>query len=481
MTSTTSAAITLEQYAGIIVAVDEGHALEQVLEQERVPLESWESIDTDFKDRLSQRGELFSEYAAYVIEAEDTLKRSVAPLERDPAAYLAFVSQFAASEPGPLLDAHALNLADIGRLGRHWERQFSADEDLRKRSFEEAQKAQPPAAIEVAVAELRPYRWTASDAVADGDTRDEPPPRQEQNDDPLARTIDPSRLPSAYRATPRAVDPTPAIAAPPRAAPIIAVPPARRPLEPSPSMGMTVPAARTPATTPTPFRGHGPTPAPAASRLEPHPGLGSTAPVGAKSPLNRATPFPRRTVASTLEPSEAMGRTAPLREKPTGPATPFAGNRPAPPPTSLEPHADLGQTAPVAGPRAPLEPVADLRETASISDTPATDLPFAGEHAPPSRVPLEPHPDLGHTAPLQKKSVTRDAPKRDDNTAAQPRSLEPNPALGSTIAMPAKRRFLEPNPTLGGTIAMPAKRRPLEPNPTLGGTLAMPATKADDD
>lgn len=406
MPSTTATEVSLERYAGIIVALDEGHPLAAVLAQEQVAADAWDAIDVDFKDRLSQDRELFSEYAACVIEAEDQLARGVSPLADDPAAYLAFVAGFAASDSGTVLDTHALKLADIGRLGRQWERRFAADEALRQRAFEQAQAISPPITIRCEVAELRPFRWTRGIVPSAPLPADETDPPA---DDPLLRTLDPSRLPSAYRPSTRRSSFPVATARP------------RRSLEPSPTLGETSPHAGASKEPATPFRGRRGAPRPIASSLEPHAELGATAPLD---------PSVGASAQRGLEPVPALARTAPIGARPRGPATPFASGPAAPFPsaTGLEPPASMGLTAP-AGDSRPrgIEPVAHLGDTAPLAAArpgdPAGGLPFEGTHQPPPAAKLEPHSELGATATLD------DTPKR---------SLEPNPALGGTIVMPPR-------------------------------------------
>ncbi len=406
-----SAAVSLERYVGIVVAMDEGHDLAKVLAQEQVAEDAWGAIDLEFKDRLSRDGELFSEYARKVAEAEDVLQRTVAPLHEEPAAYLAFVRAFAEGDAAATLATHALRLADLSRLGRHWQGRFAEDEQLRDEAFEQAQHASPPVDIQVAEAELRTFPWTPG-ALPTEITAP-------HDDDSLARTLDPSTLPSAFG------------------------PPVRQAHADFFSRSPVLPPHRP-------------------SRLEPNPLMGAT---DNRAPARRAAPKP----GSDLEPVSTFGLTQSVDDGPRAAPVPFRGRRTAPVNSPLEPHPELGMTASLDGdvafgqcddpatPFASPEPVGNLGSTAPLGGAPAQRaLPFAGEGRAPNPVALEPHPEMGNTLPLGEtaSTPTSDAPSPDAPSPDGPSPDKPTPDKRH------RDGSVEPYRAPGGTVVISPDEEP---------------------
>jgi len=160
-----AASLTMEQHAGIAVALAEGFARAQVLAQEQVDEDTFRAADVEWKQRLVEdaRGEgtLFARYQAKRAEAEDWLWRKVSPLGDDLGAWLGFLKAWAAAAaPYGLLASAGLTLADVGRLGRAWEAALARDGKLAKRAAKLAGDARMPARVTVEPVELRPFPWS---------------------------------------------------------------------------------------------------------------------------------------------------------------------------------------------------------------------------------------------------------------------------------------------------------------------------------
>jgi hypothetical protein len=348
--------VTVERYAGIVVAVDEGHELATVLAQEQVSPAAWPDIDTSFKNRLTSEADLLETYQAKVAEAEDHLSRRVQPLDEDATAYLAFLRHLALQpQLGAALTAHGLRTADLARLARHWERRFQADEELRTRALALALREPPPDRIRVSPPELRPFPWTAG-----REAREAAPDAGAPTSLP---TLDPALLPSAFRPRSQPVaDPPPdernasLLAAVPLPGPALPYPAASfdrgSALEPVSTLAGTAPVTGPPNLQAVPFRGVRPPPPPVAPTLEPNPELGGTTtlPEGSARPAARPGLEPVVTLAETA-PMNPRTQPLPARSAPADPqggdATPFSGTKQPPPRTPLEPHPALGLTAPV--------------------------------------------------------------------------------------------------------------------------------------
>ena len=161
-------ALTMEQHAGIAVALAEGFSRADVLAQEQVTEAAYRPADVAWKKRLvdSAAGDakLFADYQQKKTEAEDWLRRDIAPLESDLPSWMGFLKAWGTSkQPFEMLSALGLTLGDMGRLGRHWARAFEKDPKLGQRAeklSKDANAAKMPASVTVGKAVLRPFPWS---------------------------------------------------------------------------------------------------------------------------------------------------------------------------------------------------------------------------------------------------------------------------------------------------------------------------------
>jgi len=158
--------VGLERYAGVVVALAEGHDLALILTQERLDSVVWSQAAPVWRVRLAKSGARgdaeFMAYRGRVLEAEDILTREVAPLDREVGAWLAFVKAWgAAAAPEEFLQKHGLRTNDVSRLRRSWDARFDADRALAVRAATlavEGSTALP--VLRVGPAVLRAFPWS---------------------------------------------------------------------------------------------------------------------------------------------------------------------------------------------------------------------------------------------------------------------------------------------------------------------------------
>ncbi|MCA9625564.1 MAG: hypothetical protein KC731_41365, partial [Myxococcales bacterium] len=407
-------AISVEQYAGIRAALAEEIPLEEILAQEGVPDWHWPTLDREMAERLTSDPPAFESFAASLARAEDHLRRRVTPLDDDLGAWTAFVAALG-TEP-ELLERHGLRATDLGRLQRAWGDRFASDRDLARRAESLAKEpGDVPARIDADPVALTPFPWSPGYESAQA-----------------SRALEPLAFLAATEGARRRPGPTLPFGgeSPP--------PPARLALEPSPEMGSTSMVAGKPARPATPFEPAPevvpvvPAPSPPISPALvsprahwPVPPSSSQSSGPASSPASSRPP-------SSLEPVAALGGTAPITARPSGPAVPFRGQAPAPPSAadSFEPVADLGLTKSLSesdpfDPMKGLLPPQPLEAEISLADT---------------RARLEPDADLAatHERPRDPSDVetTLVVPFRGQKgaPASAVASLEPNLGLGMTAA-----------------------------------------------
>ncbi len=235
------AGLSLEQHAGITVALAEGFARAEVLAQEGVTEVAFRRADIAWKKRLAadarQGGALFAAHQEKRALAEDWLRRDVAPLDTDIGAWLGLCNAFGpGSESLELLRRWSLTLADIARIGRAWERQLARDAKLRARAAELRASAKPPSQVSVSPARLRPFPWStpAPRPAPAGQGAPVVSRAPERDAEPLV--IVPV-VPSYLRADARPAAPVAPVGAPPALSAPLPSPlsPAASPLPPSPA------------------------------------------------------------------------------------------------------------------------------------------------------------------------------------------------------------------------------------------------------
>jgi hypothetical protein len=170
--------ISLEQYAGVTAAVDDGIPLGDVLASEGIAPDAWPAAARAWKVRAAKAG---SDGAVLVAlrekraVAEDCLARRVSPVDSELAAWMSFLRAYAAhAAPFELLRAAGLGLNDMARLQRRWAKRMAAEPKLEREAADLAKSGLGPMpALRVAPVTLKPFPWTgrASSAAAP------PPPK----------------------------------------------------------------------------------------------------------------------------------------------------------------------------------------------------------------------------------------------------------------------------------------------------------------
>ena len=157
--------VTVEQYAGVNAAVLEGFRLPEVLASEGLDEAMWPRAAVGWSARIAKagtEGSLSLTYQAKLAFAQEWLGRRIEPLCGDLEAWFGFLGAWSA-HPAPfdLLKDLGLQSTDIARVQGAWTRRIEADEKLRKRVVEVAQKrlsAVPK--LTVTKATLRPFPWS---------------------------------------------------------------------------------------------------------------------------------------------------------------------------------------------------------------------------------------------------------------------------------------------------------------------------------
>ena len=157
--------VTVEQYAGVNAAVLEGFGLPEVLASEGLDEAMWPRAAVGWSTRIAKagtEGPLSVTYQAKLAFAQEWLGRRIEPLCGDLEAWFGFLGAWSA-HPAPfdLLKDLGLQSTDVARVQGAWTRRIEADEKLRKRVVEVAQKrlsAVPK--LTVTKATLRPFPWS---------------------------------------------------------------------------------------------------------------------------------------------------------------------------------------------------------------------------------------------------------------------------------------------------------------------------------
>jgi hypothetical protein len=157
--------VSLEQYAGVTVALAEGFPLDAILINDRVTRDVWSRAEPAWKVRVAKEGTagpLFAELSAKRIVAEDCLARGVAPIDADLAAWMSFLAAYGAhAAPFELLKGKGIGLNDLSRLQRRWARRMAEDERLPKQAADLAKKGPgplPPIRVDPPV--LKRFPWS---------------------------------------------------------------------------------------------------------------------------------------------------------------------------------------------------------------------------------------------------------------------------------------------------------------------------------
>src|SRR5689334_19095776 len=100
----TRGGLTLEQFAGVRVALACGIELDAVLAQEEIAKAAWLEAERLWVRAIADTASLQLELMQKQRVAEDALARKITPLEDDPAAWTAFLAALSsADDPSQLL------------------------------------------------------------------------------------------------------------------------------------------------------------------------------------------------------------------------------------------------------------------------------------------------------------------------------------------------------------------------------------------
>lgn len=161
------AGLELEQFAGVVVAVEVGVPLGEVLQQEQIDPANWPAAERAWRETIADRAELHVEYMKKRRQAEDALARTVEPLEEDVSAWVGLLGALAvADEPDQVVQTLGITMTDVGRLGRHWKRKAEKDTKLATQMSELAGKAVAPSKVTVGAVVLKPFPWSPQGLVA---------------------------------------------------------------------------------------------------------------------------------------------------------------------------------------------------------------------------------------------------------------------------------------------------------------------------
>jgi hypothetical protein len=163
--------VTVEQYAGVNAAMIEGFGLPEVLASEGLDEAMWPRAAVGWSTRIARAGTtgaLSLTYQEKLAFAQEWLGRRIEPLCADLEAWFGFLGAWSA-HPAPfdLLKDLGLQSTDVARVQGAWTRRIEADEKLRRRVVEVAQKrlsAVPK--LTVTKATLRPFPWSKTAAPA---------------------------------------------------------------------------------------------------------------------------------------------------------------------------------------------------------------------------------------------------------------------------------------------------------------------------
>ncbi|MEM9696672.1 MAG: hypothetical protein AAGA56_29290, partial [Myxococcota bacterium] len=111
----------IAQFARIQAALQDAIPLHEALEAESLDAAAWASLRLEAVPAIAADGTTFSLYQAELERAQDNNHRPIEPLFDDAVAWLAYLEALERSgATDRFLEAHALTVADLARLERHW-------------------------------------------------------------------------------------------------------------------------------------------------------------------------------------------------------------------------------------------------------------------------------------------------------------------------------------------------------------------------
>ncbi len=158
--------MSLEQYSGVVAALDDGFELAPVLAQEHLAEDAWRSAERAFRQVLAEHPGLMLRHLELRALAEDCLARRITPLDDDPGAWSALLTMWVTTaNPTATVAGLGLTLNDINRLGRRWLRRAAADEAVAAKLRELAGSTSPLDALELEPLRLTAFPWSPQPAT----------------------------------------------------------------------------------------------------------------------------------------------------------------------------------------------------------------------------------------------------------------------------------------------------------------------------
>jgi hypothetical protein len=170
--------VSLEQFVGVSVALEEGLPLHVILASEGIAADAWPKADSAWKVRAAKDERAFTALREKRLVAEDCLARSTAPIDSDLAAWMSFLHAYGAhAAPFEMLHGAGLRLNDLSRLQRRWAARMAEDPGLEKQAADLARRGLPgPSPLRVAPSVLKPFPWTRARVSTTGPAASTPKP-----------------------------------------------------------------------------------------------------------------------------------------------------------------------------------------------------------------------------------------------------------------------------------------------------------------
>jgi hypothetical protein len=151
--------VTIALFAHVQAAVDDAWPLADVLGREGIPQATWDRAELTLRTQVARDVTARVEYEEALVAAQDRFARSVAPVDAEPAAWLALLDAMAAAPaPFSFLTRRGLRMSDVARLRRSWARRIEEDAELERQITELRSKRLPPLpALRVGDAPYAPF------------------------------------------------------------------------------------------------------------------------------------------------------------------------------------------------------------------------------------------------------------------------------------------------------------------------------------
>lgn len=146
----TPGGVSLAHYARVSAALEESFPLPLALDAAGLDERAWQRAKVVWRRRLAEDPAELEAYKVELTRAQEDLSRKVAPIDEDPAAWVAFLHAMGASDaPAKWLAKNGLTVNDLARLSRRWDRRVKEDDSIAKRLGELRDKPGPMPALRV--------------------------------------------------------------------------------------------------------------------------------------------------------------------------------------------------------------------------------------------------------------------------------------------------------------------------------------------